>query len=298
MSKETLQNSSRGLIPVDFLVLGYLILTSTLFVISDCAASSKLIWLGFNAFAAALVLIFSRVDLQTCSRGVRWLRKYYPVLLFTFFYEQTQPLINAFSSGWLDAQVVEFEIAILGLQPSLLVENYYSPLLNEIIIGCYVSYYFWLPLGLVFLVIKNDEHAANRMLTSATIVFFVSYAMFYLYPLEGPRYHFAGAFDRDMVGYVFVPLVGQIMDSAAVHGGAMPSSHTAAALVVLVGLYRYSRRLGIMLSPVLIGLMIGCVWGRFHYVTDVAVGVAIALIAEWLTSIVFSRGCMGARRLL
>lgn len=299
MSKETPANSSsRGLIPVDYLVLGYLILTSTLFIVSDCAASCRIVWLGFNAAAAVLVLILRRIDLRASGRGVRWLRKYYPVLLFTFFYEQTQPLIDAFSSGWLDAQVVEFEIELLGLQPSLVVERYFSPLLNDVIIGCYVSYYLWLPVGLLYFLIRSDENTADQVLTAATIVFFISYATFVLYPVEGPRYHLAGLFERDMVGYIFVPLVGQIMDTAAVHGGAMPSSHTATALIVLVGLFRRSRRLGILLLPVFLGLMIGCVWGRFHYVSDVAVGIAIAILAECLTRLIFARGWLGARRLL
>ncbi len=285
------------MIPVDYLVLGYLILTSLFFAISDCSSSSKFVWLGFNVASAALVMILIRIDLQSSNRGIRWLRKYYPVLLFTFFYEQTQPLIDAFSSGWLDAHIVEFEMNLLGFQPSLEVGKMFSPLLNEIIIACYVSYYFWLPVGLLYFLTHRDENAADRILTAATIVFFISYTMFLFYPVEGPRYYLADLFKHDMTGYIFVPLVGKIMDTAAVHGGAMPSSHTAAALVVLIGIFRRSRRVGLLLSPVLLGLMIGCVWGRFHYVSDVVVGVVIAILAELFTRLVFAKGWLGVRRL-
>jgi membrane-associated phospholipid phosphatase len=62
------------------------------------------------------------------------------------------------------------------------------------------------------------------------------------------------------------------MDTAAVHGGAMPSSHTAVALIVLIFVWRHSRFIRYPLAVIFVGLMVGCVWGRFHYVSDVIVG--------------------------
>ena len=144
---------------------------------------------------------------------------------------------------------------------------------------------------------RGKELAADRLLTASAIAFFLSYIIFYLYPVEGPRYHLAAQFAREMDGYLFVPFAHKIMDSAAVHGGAMPSSHTAVALIVLLYVCRESRAWGYVLIPVITGLMVGCVWGRFHYISDVLAGMAIAAVALWLSRLIFEKGLLGSQNL-
>jgi hypothetical protein len=39
------------------------------------------------------------------------------------------------------------------------------------------------------------------------------------------------------------------------------------------------RRVGLVLVPISILLSVGCFWGRFHYVTDVFVGLLLFVIA-------------------
>jgi membrane-associated phospholipid phosphatase len=62
----------------------------------------------------------------------------------------------------------------------------------------------------------------------------------------------------------------------------MPSSHVAVAVIVLMAMYRGARRWFWALLPLVIGLTVGTVYGRFHYVSDVAVGLTIAPLSFWL----------------
>lgn len=71
------------------------------------------------------------------------------------------------------------------------------------------------------------------------------------------------------------------MKAAAIHGGCMPSSHVAVALVSLVYILKYNRRWGMVCLLLVTMLCLGTVWGRFHYVSDVVGGVLIALFALW-----------------
>ena len=63
----------------------------------------------------------------------------------------------------------------------------------------------------------------------------------------------------------------------------MPSSHVAEALIVLLFAIRNYGRRAYFLIPIVIGLAMGTVYGRFHYISDVAVGTAIAFVIYWLT---------------
>jgi len=68
----------------------------------------------------------------------------------------------------------------------------------------------------------------------------------------------------------------------------MPSSHTGAAIVILVHAWRYIRPAGYVYAPIVFGLVIGTFWGRFHFISDTIVGfivaVACIMITDWLIS--------------
>lgn len=290
-------SSKRRFIPVDYLILTYVSLTTLLLLIADRPVSERAWLIVGNVMIVLVVIVLKRIDPNTSSRFFRVLRRLYPVLFFTFFYEQTQTMIHLLFPGWFDAALSQFEISLFGVQPSLAIEKLYTPILNEIIIACYVFYYVCLPLGLMLLIVRRNERCSDRLITASTIAFFVSYLFFFSYPVEGPRYHLMEMFTRPLDGYVFVPLVKRIMDTAAVHGGAMPSSHSAVALLVLWYVMRASKRWGLALAPIIAGILVGCVWGRFHYVSDVVVGAAIAVLACWITEYVFRKGLLGARTL-
>ncbi|MFH1891981.1 MAG: phosphatase PAP2 family protein [Candidatus Zixiibacteriota bacterium] len=291
------RSRSRGFIPVDFLILAYVSFTTILLLIVNRPISERVWLIAGNLAIAIVVLILANIAPLSHSRLLRIARRLYPVVLFTFFYEQTSSLIHVFFPGWFDAALSQFEITIFGAQPSLAIEHLYSPMLNDIVMACYVFYYLCLPLGLVFLVLRKKEGAADRLITASALTFFVSYTLFFLYPVEGPRYHLVESFVQPFDGYLFVPLVKRIMDTAAVHGGAMPSSHAAVALIVFWYVMRESRRWGMALAPVILGLTIGCVWGRFHYVSDVAVGALITVVAVWLTEHAYRNRWLGSRNL-
>jgi membrane-associated phospholipid phosphatase len=286
------------LIPVDYPVIGYCTLFSIFILLSDNPVSAKVPWILFDVLAIAYVLLISRVDPIPRSVLANIARRYYFILLFAFFYRQTGPVVHLLFDGWFDQQIIDVEMLVLGFQPVLFIERLYYPLVNELIIGAYVSYYFWLPVCLLWLVItKRLKQADNLMLASAS-AFVLSFIMFALYPAQGPRWHLADSFTVDLNGLFFVPLVKAIMNKGAVHGGAMPSSHSAVALIVFIIARRESRLAGLALAPICAGILIGCVWGRFHYVSDVIVGGIIAAIAIWFTDTVSRHRFMGISRLI
>ena len=121
----------------------------------------------------------------------------------------------------------------------------------------------------------------KQFTATAAIILFVSYLLFWIYPVEGPRWFFAEQYLHEIEGPLFRPAIDFVMNRAAVHGGAMPSSHTGLALAIMLFCFRYYRKAGWVMLPLVIGLAAGTVWGRFHYASDVVVGVAIGLLATW-----------------
>ena len=63
-----------------------------------------------------------------------------------------------------------------------------------------------------------------------------------------------------------------------VHGGAFPSAHVAGSVVTLLCAWRYSRPAGLMLAPVVLGIVVATVYGRYHYFVDLPAGILVGVV--------------------
>ena len=269
--------------PFDWVVIGYCLLMTFLISLLGRPLGAYVDELAFYLGAAALALLTVRYVDENRSRLHALARLLYPALLFTFFYRATGGLMFLVTDQFYDWQLVTFEKMILGTNPTLYIDaNLLGVWVNEVLSFCYLSYYLMLPAFLIPVFIKKDYRVIRQFLTAACLTFFVSYLLFSLYPVEGPRWHLAMHYLNDIEGPVFRPLVTFVIEKAAVHGGAMPSSHTGIAVVIMIFCFRYYRLAGWLILPATIGLAMGTVWGRFHYVSDVFVGTVIGVFAVML----------------
>jgi len=282
--------TKRRLYPFDIIIPAYTLLLSILIIIFGRPLSMYYEELAMNLGILAIVYLIVQFIGDSQDRVLRLFRFLYPAILFTFFYEQTGGLMKLFFPHFFDYQLVNFETAIFGIEPTLWLDRHLiNTWITEILSLSYFSYYLLIPIYLIAMVFKKKYYEIRESLTAITLTFFASYLLFYLYPIEGPRYHFAGQYIHKITGPIFRPMVNFVIARGAVHGGCMPSSHVAVALVVLVYSFKYIRPLGYILLPLTIGLTFGTVYGRFHYVSDVVVGAAIGTLMTLLCFKYYSR---------
>jgi membrane-associated phospholipid phosphatase len=272
--------------PLDRITGGYIIIFALgLLVFGWRIPSTKYLVPVHVALLAAISWMV--VNWKDRTRGTSgFLRHLYPAILYTFFYCETAVALHWIFPGFFDAQIIAMERAVLGVDLNVWLIPFQSSFLNEWMMLAYFSYYFVIPALALTLYFQGRTRELHDFLTAVTIAFVISYAGFVLYPIAGPRYFLAEHFDGPLSGRYFVPLVNWIIASAAIHGGCMPSSHVAVALVVLVWAYRTNRRLAYVMMPFVATLFFATVWGRFHYLSDVVVGwfvgvIGLRLAARW-----------------
>ena len=61
-------------------------------------------------------------------------------------------------------------------------------------------------------------------------------------------------------------------------GGSIPSPHCAVATVMWFMSLKYTRRGFVWLAPIILSLYASTVYGRFHYLSDMIIGVATGLL--------------------
>jgi len=234
--------------------------------------------LAFNLCVIVFVLHLGRMGVSPANRIMKFIRRWYFLILLLFIYQQTGGLVFIYFQFWLDNGLALLEYNIFGMHPTIFLQDYNIPLLNEFFMFGYFTYFFLILIYSLSLYIRKMDYHLDLFVTTVTLTFLACFFMFYFCPIAGPRFLFGEIYSGDLEGWLFVPLVDYIIEHGAAEGGSMPSSHTAVAVVILVHSLRYSRRMGIIFAPIVLSLVIGTFWGRFHFISDTIVGLVTAII--------------------
>ena len=260
---------------VDIATLIYLALLSLVVLIFSYNQAHWQLYILFNLLVSAIVLLMAGWLSGKSSNIAKFFRHWYPIILFTFIYEEAGGLIHLIFPGWLDSYINLLELKLFGIHPTVWLENFLCSFLNEYMMFCYFSYYFLLPILGIVLYFNSKIKEFDHLTFTSAVAFYISYLGFVFMPVEGPRFNLCALHKLELEGPLFTRLVEKVIDIGGLHGGCMPSSHVAVALVVLVMAYRYHRTLFFILSPIVLTLFVATVYGRFHYVSDVIAGLLV-----------------------
>jgi len=269
--------------PFDMLILIYMLMLSVLILIAGRPIADYYVELLQNAGIILLVIFIIRYAKNRDNKIVLFFRLLYPVLLFTIFYRETGGLMHLIYPGFLDSHLTAVERTIMGGHPTIWLDKHLiNIILTEILSLTYFLYYPLIPFFLLLAFFRKRYDVIERSLFAICLTFFICYMIFFIYPIEGPRYYFVGQYIHKINGIIFRPMVEFVQAKGSVHGGAMPSSHFGVAFVILLFCLKYFRKEGLILLPVVVGLGLGTFYGRYHYVSDVVVGGIIGGIAAYL----------------
>jgi membrane-associated phospholipid phosphatase len=247
--------------------LAYLVLTLPL-LFWRTRGSSVLAY-ALAHVAAALSLWWS---LRSTSRIADWL----PLLLVPFLYAELPYLIGA-DAVLRDPIVQAWEAALFGGQPARTLAGHLpSAATSELLHLGYLLYYaiVYLPPLVLYLAGRRDEFA--RTMFAVMLTYAVCFIVFALFPVEGPRYAW-GAPPSVPAGPVRSFTLA-VLERGSSRGTAFPSSHAAVASAQAILALRYQRGLGVVVAVTSALLMIGAIYGGFHYAVDVLAGAVVGIV--------------------
>jgi membrane-associated phospholipid phosphatase len=242
---------------------------------------------GTQALVAAIILALCWKEARTL-RGERfdpearaatfaqrcwhfW-RHWYPHLFFLFCFEEMAKLVHLVQPGWQDAKLIAFDQWLTGVTPSLWLERFAHPALNELMQFAYFTYFlFLLVLGGV-LYRRREWSAYWAATTYSAIGYALGYVIATVFPVQSPWFTFAGMWHADLVGGPFTAAIDLIEKCGRVHGAAFPSQHVAGATAALLGAWRHRRWLFWIFLPLVVCMDVSTVYVRNHYVADVLAG--------------------------
>jgi len=272
---------------VDFATLLYIAVATSAVLLFASQDSSGWKWLLVaHALVVALVVLAPRA--RAAGHFGEIVGTWYPCALLFALYAEVG-VLNLDLGYAHDGAIQHLERWVFGSQISYRwIRDMPNPVLSWVLHICYLSYYaivLFAPLGLW---LSGRRDAARATIFAVVTTFYVCYLIFLFFPVAGPRYSFALA--HNAATQVWPARAAQrLLNMGDSWGAAFPSSHVAGALVAMLCALRFWRPLGLTLLPLTIGLILGVVYGQFHYGVDALSGVLLGVAVLTTISAGWSR---------
>ncbi len=268
-------------------MLGYLAVAATLVAAGhDRVPHWWAYLLAYTAMAAAVLLLIAAQARRPDVTALSVLRTAYPVVLAPLAYSLVGPTVLVVHGRYLDTAMNAFEAAVWGSHPSLWLDGLVRRPLTELLYAAYMSYYLYIVVPPVLLILRRRLDALERLVTTVSAAVYTCYLGFLVLPVRGPVHSLAGQLDPPVLtGYVLAPAQQFLMAHADPAGTCFPSAHVAGAWAAVLAIRRVWGRAAFrrLLLPTVL-LTVSVVYTRYHYTADVAAGLVVALAADALVS--------------
>src|SRR5882762_6556777 len=253
--------------------------------------------LGVRAIVVCVVLLLCRIQARSAERsrvggesfsGLWWhfWRHWYPHLFFLFCFEELAKLMHLVTPNWQDAKLIAFDQWLTGVNPSLWLERFAQPALNEFMQFAYFTYFVFLVILGGILYYRRDWESYWGVVTYSAVGYVFGYLISIFFPVQSPWFTLAGIWHGNLTGGAFTALINLIEKYGRVHGAAFPSQHVAGAVAALWGAWRHRRWLFWTFLPFVVCMCVSTVYVRNHYVTDVFGGMVTGtlgyVIGNWI----------------
>lgn len=280
MTDKTLRIGKVHLLATDGLILATLALFTMLALVFFPRVEGWWVLVLKNIGVAIAYLLFNEFSRK--ARGKFWkffLRVAAVTLTYAYLFEAVANLQLILYGHWFDHSVIAGEQFIFGVQPTLWLQKFISPPLTEWMMFSYVIYLPMYPVLCGIIYYLRGELAMEDYFFTLGFANILCDIGFILFPVAGPMATIGKLYTVPLKGYIWT-YFGELMRSHVHYvGGTIPSPHAAAATIMWMMAYRYHKPSFYVLTPIVLSLYISTFYGRFHYVTDAVVGIAVAFLA-------------------
>lgn len=244
-------------------------------------------------YVLLLLFLFFMGWLREETEGGYWKRLgmfIYPVLFLFVIFETLYMILPYFNPYRFDGLMVRIDHVLLGTYPTLWFERWIAPWLTELL---YILYFFYFPMPLILLgwmLGKGMFREIEESLFLYLVCYYGAYIVYFLVPVEGPRFHLRGMYSVPLNGYHLSEPIRKFIDILEPNKlDCFPSLHAAILAVTMVVSCRYNRKMFSAFMPVAAGITVSLVYLRYHYVIDVIAGFAWAGASVWIAHTVYHR---------
>jgi len=213
-----------------------------------------------------------------------------PVIFLFSIFESFFMLLPYFNNNRYDALLEKADLFILGVSPTLWVEQFISPMLTDIL---YLFYFFYFPMPLIILgwMLKKKKYKEiEKTMFIFLFCYYGAYLLYFLIPAQGPRFFLSESYTIPLKGYFLAGPIHAIIDTLEPNKlDAFPSLHTAILIVTMAVSYLYNKKIFIWFLPLTVGILISLIYCRYHYFIDIMAGLIWATFTLIFASFIYRK---------
>lgn len=219
---------------------------------------------------------------------LNWFRVWNPVVLIVLNFFELHYLVHPVHPTDYDQTLIEIDYWLFGVHPTVWIEKLTFPPLTEYLQVVYSAFYF-LPLILAFLLYrKNRVKEFDFSGLIITYGFYSSYIGYFLVPAIGPRFTLDHLQTAPLTGLYFTQIIRHSLDTLEnIQRDCFPSGHTMLTVLTMYYAAKFHKKYFYVLLIVGGSLIFSTVYLRYHYVIDVAAGIAAAVLVIWTAPFVY-----------
>jgi membrane-associated phospholipid phosphatase len=281
----------------EWIAFGYLAYTTVMITAFSRNLPHPWKLLGVEALVVTIILSLClagfRAEQRARHAGIAFVahfwhfwRHWYPHLFFLFCFEELAFLVHLVNPHWEDAKLIAFDHWLFRVHPSVWLEQFSTPLRNDVLQLIYLTYFVYLLVLGGILYYRREWYAYWSVMTYSMVGYIFGYVISALFPIQSPWFAMAGMWHDTLPGGPFTATINFIEHYGRVRGAAFPSAHVAGAVAVVWGCWRFRRWLFWIVAPLVAAMCFSTVWGRYHYVADIFGGMLTGtlgyFIGDWL----------------
>lgn len=260
-----------GFIPTDYLVLILGLFLITISLVFYPSLDRPWVFIPVDVIFVIAALMIPYYDGRCRHPLLHRIHILLPIITYSVFYVQATIGDHIIFTETFDPLLRHVELTLFKRAYYLLFAPAVdSVLIDELMHFFYFSYFLIIFLPAILLIYRRKS-LVYEMIFSLTLMLYIHYLFFIIFPGDGPVAERAQLFNE---GYIFVPLMRFIYTVGGNQGGgAFPSTHAATAVIILLYSFRDFERERWPIRICVAGILIATVYGSYHYLIDTIAGI-------------------------
>ncbi|MCK4295278.1 MAG: phosphatase PAP2 family protein [Candidatus Marinimicrobia bacterium] len=276
----------KGVFPSDYLVFFYGIYLILVCLLFYNKISLPGLYISLNLVMMAILLISIYFEERNTKSAIYWLHTWMPLISLTLYYTQSTVFDNLFFAETFDNLLQKWDFAFFGVS----LNRVFSPLLNSLFVDevmhmFYFSFYLILFIpGIIML--SRQYRLFHEMVFSITLMMYIHYCFFMFFPGDGPICDRGFLFQN---GIIFIPLMNFIYRVGEYGGGAFPSTHVSAVVILFLYMRHFFKKFSWVIGFFCVGIIVSTVYCSYHFTIDSITGIITGVIFYFIGRRFYSR---------
>ena len=273
--------------PADVITIGYqlILMITIVFYFSTIPGAP-----GFLFYHALIIGFVLSLPYLGEGKVIDLIRNWSPVLIIPTNFAELHYLVHNANPIDLDSILIELDLLIFGVHPTVWLESLSFPLLTEYFQWIYTTFYF-LPIILGIILYRNSRFSEFYFVIFVFVLgFCLSYIGYFIFPAIGPRFTIDHLQSEPLAGAWLTPVIRDTLNHLEnMQRDAFPSGHTEITLLTMIYAKKYSKSYYYILLIIGTSLIISTVYLRYHYVVDVIAGIILAVVIFMIAPVIYNK---------